>query len=118
VLAAGQGAYAGGAKPQVYVLWVEGSNDEVYVCNQSTPATTPAVTPNSAPGAPTKIMVVVTEAEIRGCTFVDPIDETIVCPQEYSAAASCMAYRAHKQGGNTVLTMDKGKVYNCPSVTR
>ena len=73
-----------------------------------------APTPAVATSSEKKISVVVTEAEVRGCTFIDSVNEQIVCPPEYSATTPCMAYRASKQGGNTVLAVGAGKVYNCP----
>jgi hypothetical protein len=42
VLAAGQGAYAGGARPDVVVLRIDGGDDEVFVCEKKAgPAAAP-----------------------------------------------------------------------------
>ena len=103
-----------------------GSNQlgEAYRCGPPAPgsaATTEApkppaqTTPLPATASATKIMVVVSESEVRGCTFVDAINEALPCPPEYSSATACMAFRALKQGGNTVLTVGAGKVYSCPA---
>jgi hypothetical protein len=75
---------------------------------QSTPGTSSNV-------SPTKVKIVISEAEVRGCIFVDSIDEKIDCPNAYSQGVPCMAYRSSKQGGNTVLANGAGKVYNCPT---
>ena len=99
-----------------------GSNQlgEAYDCSSkpSPPAAAspgPIATPRAGPKTDTKMTVVLTEEEVRGCVFVDSINEKIACPPSYSAGPACMAYRAREQGGNTLLAVGVGKVYSCPT---
>ena len=116
VLAAGAGAYAGGAHPDLYVLYRDGGDDEVYLCGGTptpTPTRVPVATPIPQPTS-SRVRIVATEAEVQGCTFRGSIDSSIPCPPEYPQGVPCMAYRASRQEGNTVLASGAGKIFDCP----
>lgn len=110
-------------------LFVHGNNisGEAYLCAgapvraqvvQPLPTNTPVPTivapPPTRTPANTKVKIVGKEDDVRGCVFVDSIDQEIECPVDYPAGVPCMAFRANLQGGNTVLARGGGKVYNCP----
>jgi len=85
---------------------------EAYSC-VATP-TAASASADAEPQSPTaKVHVVATESEVRGCTFIDSIDESIACPAAYAEQVPCMTFRAAKQGGNTLLASGSGKVYRC-----
>ena len=121
------------------LLRIGNDEDDAYRCLASTPvkeqssASAPSVETvkcyeprsgnpipcqTSLPGgkkpAASKIRIVGNEDDVRGCVFIDSVDQGIDCPEDYPAGVPCMGFRASLQGGNTVLARGGGKVYSCP----
>jgi hypothetical protein len=115
-----QGARRGGN-----AILLTGNSDapaDVYLCPAPAVAASVGEPPRSTPtvigeaaSESTTVRVTPSEDEVRGCVYVDHVDTSIACPQNYPEGIPCMAYRAKKQGGNMVLAQGAGKVYRCPT---
>ena len=88
------------------------------------PSPTPAATPVPVPAPPARlsptpasagVRLVQSREAVKGCVYVDEIDLKAECPAEGGGTPlSCIAERAAKAGGNTVLLeSDRALIFSC-----